>query len=178
MPSPALSFGEDDLVTHKANSEEDSWFEMLECVGVSAERIEVLRVAHRISLNPHSMTVDGCVDMLQSSEGGRLKLLSQLKAAGLTLRERQNLTNAFSRGLRAVGDGDVNLQSSIAHMILLQAAGYDAPSEAAATAAWEEQLDSDYEDAEEEAEEEEEEYVCLAEPGSTPRGVNIGIRRL
>ena len=42
--------------------------------------------------------------------------------------------------------------------------------QAAATAAWEEQLDSDYEDAEEEAEEEEEEYVCLAEPGSTPRG--------
>lgn len=157
-----MSFGDDPIIMDEATTpvnlcEEDSWFEMLECLGVNAERIEILRT----NLNARSMCVDDCVDLLQSYEGGRQKLLSQLKAAGLTLRERQNLTNTFSRGIRAVEHTSDEVE--VAHMILLQAAGFDAPSEAAATVAWGEQLDSDYEDAEEDTEE-------YAEPGSTPRG--------
>ena len=175
-PSPALSFADDDDVPlhHNAHSEEDGWFEMLECLGVSAERIEVIRA----QLNQRPMSIAGCINLLQSYEGGRLKLLSQLKAAGLNLPESQRVTNAFCRGLRAVDKSDeANLQASTEHMILLQAAGFDRPSEAAATAAWGEELDSvdyeTYEDAEEYAEEAYEEYSTYAEPGSTPRGPRL-----
>lgn len=136
MSGASLSFGEG--VSMRANGKVDGWFEMLECLGISAERVGELRTG----LNSHAMSVDGCAELLQSEMGGRLLLLAQLNGSGFTLRERQNLTNTFSRGVRAVGSRN----EDVAHTILLQVSGFDAPSEAASMIAWGQQLDGDSSD--------------------------------
>lgn len=116
------------------NSIRESWYEMLQVLGVT-----------RTVGGTTPIEIARCVQTLQGP-GGRLQLLSELKSAGLNLPDRQGFANALGRGIRAKlalhdelhrSDGDAIC------MVLLQAAGFDAPDEAAATYAWGETLDSD-----------------------------------